>query len=329
MNTCFDAFKNINIEYKKGRLEISPCCISSTHSVQTIDFKQDRELDAIRQVWQTGEFPVECLKCKQSEDSDGTSRRTGSNQWYKDNGCDNTEVELTRLDYWTGDQCNLACVICGPHYSTTWKKELNFIIPHTKAVVNKFWKNLDLSILKFVHFNGGEPLMSKEHINFLEDIPNKQNVHINYNTNGTVLPTKKLLDLWAQFKLVQLDFSIDDIERRFEYQRYPAIWTETVENLQWFLKNAPHNCMFAVNTTVSVVNQYSLNKLDSWLANNFCVSRFTDPIAHRKQPCSGRLSTKNTNKKEIVEYLDRIDQSRGTSWRDVFPELVDYFKTDK
>ncbi len=35
-----------------------------------------------------------------------------------------------------------------------------------------------------------------------------------------------VLSLWEQFRLVQLDFSIDDTGQQFEYQRYPAKWDQ-------------------------------------------------------------------------------------------------------
>jgi len=326
MITCIDAFKNLNIESQQGGLHISPCCHSPVHATDQIDFVNDIKLLNVRETWQTGKFPNSCNNCKKSEDQFGSSRRHGSNAWYKDNGYYNTDVELIRLDYWTGDLCNLACAICSPANSSAWKSELNFPIEKKKVVVNKFWNNINLTTLKFVHFNGGEPLLSKEHVEFLNAIPNKNLVHINYNTNGTIQPDANLIDLWKQFKLVQLDFSIDDIEDRFEYQRYPAKWQQLVQNLQWFLNNSPHNCMFAVNTTVSILNQHNINNLDNWIASNFYVNKFTDPIGYRKQPCLGLLSTDNKNLLSVKTYLDNIDQRRGTNWRKIFPELIEYLK---
>lgn len=326
MIKCLDPFKNLNISSRGNKLEISPCCLHPVHATDKIDFYKDINLTQLRQDWAQGTFPASCNSCKISEDQFGYSRRTGSNSWYMDNDIDNTDVELVRLDYWTGDLCNLSCAICSPANSTVWKKELNLHTNFRKAKVNAFWKDIDLSRLKFIHFNGGEPLLSKEHVEFLQAVPNKHNVHIDYNTNGTILPSKPLLDLWENFKLVQLDFSIDDIEQRFEYQRYPAVWSEVADNLQWYIDYAPNNCMFAVNTTVSVLNQHNLNNLDRWLAANFNSNRFTDKVECKKQLAFGILSTKNTNLSRIKIYLDSLDRRRGTNWQQTFPELIDYLK---
>lgn len=319
MITCVDAFKNLNVVSSAG-LKLGPCCLSRPLGAEKIDFYNNEYLQTVRHSWHDGVWPQACNSCKQAEDQGLASRRQGSNSWYRDNNLYNTNVELVRLDYWTGDLCNLACAICGPHSSSVWKQELNYPTDSKKTVVNNFWTSVDTSHLRYVHFNGGEPLLSKEHVTFLNALHNKNLIHINYNTNGTVLPSQELMDLWSQYKLVQIDFSIDDIGSRFEYQRYPARWDHVVDNLQWFINHAPHNCMFAVNTTVSMLNCHNLGNLNAWLQENFCVSRFTDPIEHRQQLAQGRLAT-NSSKEVAIEFLDACDARRGTDWRTTFPEL--------
>jgi molybdenum cofactor biosynthesis enzyme MoaA len=181
-----------------------------------------------------------------------------------------------------------------------------------------------LSSIQFIHFNGGEPLLSKEHVKLLHAIEHKDRVHLNYNTNGTILPNKELLDLWEKFKLVQLDFSIDDVGEKFEFQRFPAKWAQVTDNLQWYIDNAPHNCMFAINTSVGILNHSNLQSLAAWLQTNFHTSRFTDPIEHRQQLTMGIFALQDADKRKsrIITTLDQIDQRRGPNWRVTFPELV-------
>jgi sulfatase maturation enzyme AslB (radical SAM superfamily) len=322
MNTCYDAFKNINIELKNNQLLISPCCVTPKIPVEKLDFKNDTYLNQIRKEWELEKFPTACRLCERAEESQMVSRRQGSNSWYRDHNNNNTDIELVRMDYWTGDLCNLACAICGPHCSSVWKQELKFPIQLRRSSVNQFWKSMDLTKLEFIHFNGGEPLLSKEHVEFLHAIPNKRQVHINYNTNATILPNQDLLDLWSKFRLVQLDFSIDDIEQRFEYQRYPAKWDIVVNNLQWFINNAPHNCMFGVNTSVGILNQANIGNLSQWLTENFHTTKFADPIEHRQQLVNGILSL-SSPKDKAIEFLDACDTRRGTNWKTTFPELID------
>lgn len=320
MITCIDAFKNLDIRSSNG-LEIAACCLSKPIAVEKIDFYNNEYLQNIRNSWKQGIWPRVCNSCKTVESQGGVSRRQGATEWYHQNGITDTEPALVRLDYWTGDLCNLACVICDPRNSSVWKQELNYPIDFKKNKVNRFWEGLDTSQLRYVHFNGGEPLLSKEHVKFLQALPNKHLIHVTYNTNGTVRASQELLDLWSEYKLVQLDFSIDDIGARYEYQRYPAKWPDVVSNLQWYIDHAPHNCMFAVNTTVSILNYHNLDNLSQWLQQNFHKSRFTDPIEHRQQPVVGRFAL-SKNRELALKFLDDCDARRGTNWRTTFPELV-------
>jgi molybdenum cofactor biosynthesis enzyme MoaA len=319
---CLDAYKNLYVEVRDQQVSISPCCVSSTHAVNDVHFERDPALALVRKQFDQSQWPGSCSYCKKIEDTGGHSRRLGSNRWYQDNGIHDTDVEFVRLDYWVGDLCNLACAICGPQFSSRWKQQLHLPAEKSRSVVNDFWKNLDLSKLRYVHFNGGEPLLSKEHVKFLEALPHKQSVTVSYNTNGTVRPTDHLRDLWLQFHLVELVFSVDDVGDRFEYQRWPAKWSEVVDNLQWYISQGNHNSMYAVNTTVSALNQYNLSVLQQWLQENFAQTKFTDPIEHRTQPAMGRFAL-DRSASDIRTQLDRIDSQRGTNWRTVFPELRD------
>ena len=321
--TCIDIYKNINIVARQNALAISPCCISPIRPFEVIDFLKNEYLVSLRNEISTGNLPTACGICKNAESAGLTSRRQGSNSWYKDHNLNNNKVELIRMDYWTGDTCNLACVICGPHNSSVWKQELGLPKELQKSTANQFWKTIDLSNIQFIHFNGGEPLLSKEHVKLLYAVEHKNQVHLNYNTNGTILPNEELLNLWEQFKLVQLDFSIDDVSERFEYQRFPAKWAQVTDNLQWYIDNAPHNCMFAINTSVGILNHANLDKLLTWLQHNFHTTRFTDPIEYRQQLTQGVFALKDADKRKskIIATLDSIDQRRGTNYRATFPEL--------
>ena len=314
MTKCLDVYKNLNVLAKGGVLGISPCCVSPTKLTNFVDFEGDNYLNEVRQTWDDGVMHSACSACSRVP-----NRMTGSNAWYAANSVTDTNVELIKLDYWTGDLCNLRCAICGPDNSSAWQQELGINL--SKTIVNKFWTTLDLSKLKLVHFNGGEPLLSKEHTAFLQSLPNKDQIEINYNTNGTILPSVTLISLWEQFRLVRLDFSIDDIGPRFEYQRYPAKWDEVAKNLQWVNDNAPVNCMFAINTTVSKLNQSNLPKLDLWLQQHFSSNRLGDLTEHRKQPAFGIFAI-DQDIDTMLKFLDKCDARRGTNWKETFPELT-------
>lgn len=317
---CFDPFKNSFISATPGGIGVSPCCLVPPKTVEHLDFQNNEYLNAFRSQWKLGQVPTSCQKCVQDEKEFGSSRRQDSIQWYRNNNLDNTDVDLVTLDFWVGNVCNLRCAICSEKWSSAWQAELGL---HNSDLhsVNSFWKDLDLTKVRAVHFNGGEPLLSKEHVKFLEALPNKGSVIVSYNTNGTILPSEKLIELWSDFELVKIVFSIDDVEDAFEYQRFPAKWADVTKNLKWFVDHAPVNCMFGVHTTVSILNSHRMDQLNTWLDENFNQNRCGDPVFRSTHLATGRLDLRTVTA-STFEFLDSIDRRRGLNWRELFPELL-------
>jgi len=85
------------------------------------------------------------------------------------------------------------------------------------------------------------------------------------NTNGT-LYNKKFLDLLIQFKSVTLCISIDDLEHRLEYERYPTEWNTILENIAKFkaLASTHTNIFLTLCPTVSIFNVYYLPEYLVW-----------------------------------------------------------------
>lgn len=324
--SCPDAFNCLNLEVKNGKTYISSCCVMPTWKVDRIDFENDPNFLRIRQQWNSGQWPNECNACKIEENLGNQSRRLGSIKWNKNNLDSNKDYnnKILKIDYWTGNNCNLRCAICGPHYSIAWEKELGIEKQKRITHTNQLWKDITVDELRWVHFNGGEPLLVDEHWKLLKKIKNKNQVVLTYNTNGSVRPKQQLIDFWSQFKTVILDFSIDDIEDRFEYQRYPARWKNVVENLFWFKETMPVNVMFNINTAVGLLNHHNYVNLEKWFLKNFNKNRVNDPVMLLQQQTKGLLSVDIKDKAKVVDYLTILDNRRGTNWKTTFPELVDF-----
>lgn len=324
--TCPDAFNCLNLEVKNGKVKMSACCAMHAWEVEKIDFFNDPTLVKIRQQWNNKQWPEECSFCRKSEELGNNSRRKGSIQWAIDHlGIRHdqfNEVKLIKLDYYAGNTCNLRCAICGPNDSIAWQKELG--IAKNERVVDQNLIDINTDDIAWIHFTGGEPLLIDEHWNVLKSVKQKENVVLNYNTNGTTLPKQELIDLWSQFKYVMIDFSIDDIGNRFEYQRYPAKWENVVENLFWFRENMPVNVMFAINTSLGLLNHSNYDNLKKWFNENFSTNRVKDRVYLRWQPTVGILSKDVEDKRRVRKYLNDLDSRRGTRWKETFPELVDF-----
>ena len=74
-----------------------------------------------------------------------------------------------------------------------------------------------------------------------------------------------LIPLWDEFKQVELSFSIDNIESKFEYERYGSTWTTIKNNIDQYKK---------LNSKIYKLNVYctvtALNILDSYTVFQFC-----------------------------------------------------------
>jgi hypothetical protein len=87
-------------------------------------------------------------------------------------------------------------------------------------------------------------------------------------TNGTQRPNKKFLDILNRCERVTMYFSIDDMGKRFEYQRHGSDWDQVVDNIHWFREQCPDFDYFA-QTTYSMLNIFYLDELDSFLNSTF------------------------------------------------------------
>jgi molybdenum cofactor biosynthesis enzyme MoaA len=135
----------------------------------------------------------------------------------------------------------------------------------------QFWSEIDQVVdqIRYIEFTGGEPFMIQEHFDMLQGLVDRGiagQIEIHYNTNGTQWP-KQGEAIWKHFKTVEIAFSIDDVDKRFEYQRSNAIWTEVVHNIQQFndLKSRNPNIRLQVCSTVNVFNVLYLEDLANWI----------------------------------------------------------------
>lgn len=367
---CYEIFKNLSIWSTQDKITYNPCSIYKGY------YKRTSEVN-IAQVWNSPEhqalkemvkndIPIPgCQRCYQEEESGRKSRRQSVRETYENFHADTT-INLdspTGLDYSVGNLCNLKCMICGPNNSTAWISDYQLIYPENSFEQYKYKKNLQklieddsmLKNIKTLHFHGGgEPLLSDIHYKLLKKIDQAKglgDVRVFYNTNATVLPDKKTLDIWEKCLLIELYFSLDDIEHRFEYQRTGASWKQVVKNIEIFKNIMPHNHLFKINCVWSFLNLYYLDKLYDWYETSLKTNRYGDPTELIFQKAIGefevlylKTSTKNIllekfkkypalqnlitpisisddfDNQEFWNYVKKIDSVRKTNFQNVCPE---------
>ena len=276
-----------------------PCCLAedeikdqdgNKYSLMTTDLNvvhNSEYMRKLRQEFLDKKQPQTCRKCWNEERSGRTSKRMHTinrlehivtdTEWTVD------AKPLVFIDFKLGNICNLKCRICGSWSSSTFaaeevrfegKESFHYQMLKDGAWPRKnqrFWEDIDklMDQVRYLEFTGGEPFMIQEHFALLERMVAKgiaHNVEIHYNTNGTHYP-ENAEEIWKHFKTVEVAFSIDDVDERFEYQRANAIWSEVNTNMDRFeqLRDRNTNIQLQVCSTVNVFNVMYLEGLANWI----------------------------------------------------------------
>ena len=250
------------------------------------DYMQDLRKDFL-----AGNKPVTCQRCWDEEAAGRTSKRINSSIRLKEyyNSVDFQNIDPDQLwfvDLKLGNICNLKCRICGSWSSSKWAKEEIDYIPelldrktHLAYTYLKdgawpresevFWDNLKtlLPNIKYFEFTGGEPFLIEQHFELLRyavETGDSKHIEIHYNTNGTVFPEQA--ELWANFKHVEIAFSIDNVGDRFEYERYGADWNLVQANIAKFTVLRSSKISTQLCTTINIQNVYYLPELCDWIS---------------------------------------------------------------
>ena len=286
-----------------------PCClahdeITDEHGVKydlnrtdLVTIYKSDYMQQLRQQFRAGEQPKTCQRCWDEEAAGRTSKRIHSQVRLKElytqvDWSNDTPDQLWFVDLKLGNICNLKCRICGSWSSSKWADEELKYMPGVDKKQHQaykwlkqgawprnqdtnFWNNLRelLPNIKYIEFTGGEPWLIKEHFALLEyavTLGYSKNIDIHYNTNGTVMPDE--LWLWQHFGRVDIAFSIDNVNERFEYERYGAVWDEVVENIDTIHRirdtwqGSMHNSNITTQLcfTVNIQNVYYLDELLAW-----------------------------------------------------------------
>jgi hypothetical protein len=294
---CYEIYKNLSVWSNNGFLEFNPCSFyqGNYHRSETFDLDKvwngSGRQKLIDMINSDTAIPG-CNTCYEAERHGLISRRMSAKNHYENFNHDFTiDLESPQgLDYSVGNLCNLKCVICGPKNSSQWMPDYIKLYPKKNVSSLKFDKHNQIKItdkrllqnIKTLHFHGGgEPLLSDSHQELLQIIDEQKglsDVRVFYNTNGTTTVGQDVLDLWEKCFLVELYFSIDDIGKRFDYQRTGFTWSALEDNLKWFYENMPHNHMFNINCTWSYLNFYYLNELYRWYESKLRTNRYGDPV---------------------------------------------------
>lgn len=305
--------------------DVRVCCTSNASGADVVDSKEvglirqngvkmNLRNHTIEEVWNSdsmrrtrlqiseGKIPESCTKCFEEESKGIKSKRNWETIVWNErlnlrdivtkmNSDGSMPVEIPYFDLRLGNLCNLKCVMCSPHDSSSWIKDYKIQYPKYKSISlikdSQWDRTMDytwykkgsfidsmknqIKYIKELYFAGGEPLLIPEHYSILQwlvDEGHSKNVILRYNSNGTELP-EHLIKLWEQFKLVKFNFSIDAYGDKNDYIRYPSKWTEIASNLH-MLDETSDNIVVNVACAVNLLNVCYLDELVDWkMGQNF------------------------------------------------------------
>ena len=305
-----------------------------------------RYMQLLRRDFLYGQKPETCQRCWDEEAAGRTSKRINSRlrlKEYYDNVDWNNLIpnQLWFIDLKLGNICNLKCRICGSWSSSKWaKEEIDYIpgIDRKTHLAYKFlqdgawpretevfWDNLKtlLPNIKYFEFTGGEPFLIEQHFELLRYAVEQgysKNIDIHYNTNGTVFPEQA--ELWANFKHVEIAFSIDNVGDRFEYERYGAEWNLVQENIAKFTEMRSNKISTQLCTTMNVQNVYYLPELCDWISIQTFDHVFFNMLHDPWHMCISKMTTQA---QELV--IDRLTSHEFDSkYRAEILRIVQFIK---
>ena len=316
-----------------------------------VDARNTDMMKTMRLNMLSGVWNEECGRCKNEETSGLVSRRSYENEQWKmdvndvraktkqDGSIDVEDFPVVYYDLRFGNFCNLKCRMCGPTDSNAWYGDwikltgsnkfkdtsgVMEIVDDNVAAFNwpeyePFWEQLEANIhnIEHVYFAGGEPMLIERHYDFLERCVEKdaaKHIIVEYNTNMSTLPTR-VTKLWENFKQVRIGASIDGMGAMQEYQRHPAKWGKTLDNLRK-VDALPDNIFGWFAFTVTAYNVNHMIDFMKWKLTesklrkiNFTNKRpiITHHVAHHPKHLNVRVLPEQY-KKEVAQRFEEFVQ---------------------
>ena len=260
--------------------DISSCCTMKTPITDIgkfKDFKLDSDINHLRtDMLANVRSTKHCNECYKDEDAGMiSSRQTLTQEWaYKLNLKSIEDIHnntnLISYDISVGNKCNAMCRSCVPDLSNLISKEyIKIGLDHVPVNKKSNFDLIDISNVKRVYINGGEPTISQDFFNFLQkciDL-NKLDVEIIINTNAFKL-SEKFLDIIKNFSNLKFEISIDGYQDLQYYIRHPIAWDQFKDNVDTLYQTVGGR-KISFNTVVSIYNISSLYNIINFLESNY------------------------------------------------------------
>ena len=216
-------------------------------------------------------------------------------------------------------------------------------------------------VIEELSFCGDEPALMRSHFEILDALVlsgHSKNIRLNYTSNMTIMNLSVLKKYIDHFKHVVIQWSVDGLKAENSWLRYPTDWDKMMVNVREVKKYIDKNNKGRLRATMtpSLFGIIRFAKLCKWLYLGGFIPELINidvvnninfkSILHQrhlpnelKEQISGEIEKlspslhkalwmdRDEEKFQLaLEYATELDNSRGTNWKEVFPELVPYLK---
>jgi len=312
-----------------------------------------------------------CQKCFVQEDLGCASKRLKENKHH------NFDIDqITRstvggkittlpkiIDLRVGNICNLKCVHCWTGNSSKWYEDsllLNKYENLSSNPIDNNWISNQGNVWEYIKENiksidtlnvlGGEPFASKEFHQLIDWlVVNKHDVQLKVVSNGTLL-NQQLIDKLEYFSSVIIGISLDDINTRAEFLRFPTQWEEFTANMKYLSKSklrkyfnwtAYNLNIWNLPATIKYAQQFDISfeladfvQFPNHMSIQNLPSGFKEEVSNKLAHIEGidfYLKYMNNNdlweehKDTLYNYLEDLTIARSVNWKPIFPEIINLY----
>jgi hypothetical protein len=268
---------------------------------------QDRDTAKVQQEFLSGKRPDGCNWCWNAESNGSESFRQLSNRTLDHlldkslinirQDCAEQKNEIVSYKIETGNLCNATCVTCGSRFSSAWgaleRKNGLEPFPQRRVLIDdggmsfdqktfdsdEFFK-INYKTAKFINFLGGETTLEKANWEILKRLIDAGNTscNISFTTHGNFDLSVEQKLIVSKFPNLQFNFSIDGVDKVFQYLRYPLSWEKCLANLQYCKDN---NIEFSASTVLSNLSILYIDDLVAWFDRNQILYHINYAVNHQ------------------------------------------------
>ena len=266
---CYAPWINLLRKNKKG---YAPCCVSDRRQFDSFEEYQNSEwLNDIKKTMLKNEWPPACNYCKKKEEQNIESDRPMYDKYYNGMNSDFETIDFPPyIDIRYSNTCNLKCRMCSPHSSSKIENEYEKDPESYEKYYGPFNQNQIIEGFDFTNKHirkikvlGGEPTVDIGLHKFLKNIIANNTVDkISFTTNGTNL-NEHFMKILESVKLKDVTFSVDAVDKTYEYIRTNSKWDIVNKNIHQAFKEMDFST-YGFNVVLTPYLAFNINALFNW-----------------------------------------------------------------